>query len=599
MKPCACDIGFWFLRCVVLLCTVWSMHAPVQAQSAPMTLNDATPVVAIWPAMRMISDPEHKLGIQDAIRVKTLFHLPSTAYGTLGMQHNNVWLHIPIAVSERSDGLWVLDIDYPVLNHVELYLVQDTQVVAHQHQGNLEPHEQRRIQGRAHSFGLQLTPGQSYDVYLHITNKGTMILPMTWNKPNAFHSRALDEQMLQGLLNGLALCLLIYSLAQWITLREHLYAKYTILVFGNTLFSLLHFGIGSQYLWHGNAWAEIHAGGLSALIAVTGSFLFNEHALSGPDLKPWLGRLMKLGAGIAAASAALYAVDVINIHVVTAVVSTIGLAPVLLALPGAIAKTRRGDSIALNFLLAWLTLFVTTILMIEVIKGRLEANFWTMHAFQFGATIDMLIFMRVLGLRTKALRTAVHHATRERDSLHTMAHTDPLTGLQNRRGFHAAVETAITHAKADDMVAVYMLDLDGFKQVNDQHGHDVGDDLLIAVARRLQSNIRNTDIISRLGGDEFVVMSSGLKSELQAQELGEKLLKAFDEPFVLTKHVCHIGLTAGYAIAPLDGNHAADLLKCADAAMYEGKKAGKHCVRRGRTTPMDLAMPESQVQPVE
>ena len=440
-----------------------------------------------------------------------------------------------------------------MLNHIELYLTQDTQIVVHRQQGNLEPYEQRRIQGRAHSFGLVLTPGKTYDVYLHITNDGTMILPMTWNKPNAFHSRALDEQMLQGLLNGLALCLLIYSLAQWITLHEHLYAKYALLIFGSSLFSLLHFGIGSEYLWHDNAWAEIHVGGLSALIASTGSFLFNEHALKGPDLKPWLGRLLKIGAGMTAASAVLYAVDAIDVHVVTGIVSTIGLAPVLLALPGAITRTRRGDSVGLYFLMAWLTYFVTTIIMISVIKGRMGVDFWSMHAFQLGASIDMLLFMRVLGLRTKALHIAVHHATQERDSLHTLAHSDPLTGLPNRRGVHATVEAAIHGAQVNEMVAVYMLDLDGFKQVNDRHGHDVGDELLMAVARRLQANMRSTDVISRLGGDEFVVMSRGLKTDLQAQELGEKLLKAFDEPFVLKNHVCHIGLTAGYAIAPQDG----------------------------------------------
>lgn len=584
MQTRTLDIGRWLLHCVLLLCTVWCQLTSAQAQPSPMVLVDATPVLPVWPAVRMVSDPARTLGIQDAIRIKNLFHQPVTAYGTLGMEHSNVWLHVPIAVSAQSDGLWVLDIDYPVLNHIELYLAQGTQILTHRQQGNLEPYAQRRIQGRAHSFGLVLSAGQTYDVYLHISNEGTMILPMTWYKPNTFHSRAIDEHMLQGLLNGLALCLLVYSLAQWLTLREHLYAKYALLIFGSTLFSLLHFGIGSEYLWHGNAWAEVHAGGLSALIAATGSFLFNEHALRGPDLKPWLGRLMKVGAGITGASAALYAVDAINVYMVTAIVNTIGLTPVLLALPGAITKFRRGNSVGLYFLLAWLTYFVTTVIMIAVIKGRLEANFWTMHAFQFGATVDMLIFMRVLGLRTKALHVAVRHATIERDSLRTLAHTDPLTGLSNRRGVHAAVDAAIHVAQADDMVAVYMLDLDGFKQVNDQHGHDVGDELLIAVAKRLQSNVRSTDVISRLGGDEFVVMSRGLKSELQAQELGEKLLKAFDDPFILKNQVCNIGLTTGYAIAPQDGSQAVDLLKCADAAMYEGKKAGKHCVRRGRAS---------------
>lgn len=141
------------------------------------------------------------------------------------------------------------------------------------------------------------------------------------------------------------------------------------------------------------------------------------------------------------------------------------------------------------------------------------------------------------------------------------------------------------------MVAVYVLDLDGFKQINDLYGHDVGDELLIAVARRLKANVRGTDVISRLGGDEFVVMSCRLHSEQQAREIGEKLLKAFDDPFALTQHTCRIGLTAGYALAPQDGLNAITLLKCADAAMYEGKSAGKHCVRRGTVPAMAPSAP--------
>ena len=571
----------WLVTQLLQACVLLGVMAGASAQTAVVHLDDKLGSAPVWPALRVLADPGQTLGLQEVMNRNDQFEAPTTAYGTLGMAHHHVWLHIPLTVAPSGDGLWVLDIDYPVLNHIEMYLTQGTQVVKRMQQGNLEPYENRAIQGRAHSFGLQLKPGNSYDLYLRITNTGTMILPITLSKPNTYHARALQEQMLQGLLTGLALCLLVYSLAQWLTLREPLYAKYALLVTGSLLFSLLHFGIGSQYVWGGNAWAEIHMGGLSALIASTGSFLFNEQALAGPDLRPWQRRLMKVGAGITALSAVLYAFNLIDVFAVTAIVSTIGLAPPLLAGPGAIARARRGDSVGIYFLVAWATYFVSTFILIQVIKGRVDANFWTMHAFQIGATIDMLIFMRVLGLRTKALHIAVQHATLEQDRLRSLVHTDPLTGLPNRRGLHAAVESAIQLARAEEMVAVYVLDLDGFKQINDQYGHDTGDELLVAVAQRLQSNVRSSDVISRLGGDEFVVMSCGLHSDQQARDIGEKLLKAFDSPFDLAGQRCHIGLTAGYALAPHDGRNAIALIKCADAAMYEGKNAGKHCVRRG------------------
>jgi GGDEF domain-containing protein len=141
--------------------------------------------------------------------------------------------------------------------------------------------------------------------------------------------------------------------------------------------------------------------------------------------------------------------------------------------------------------------------------------------------------MRVLGLRTKALRTEALHANRERDAMHSLAHTDPLTGLPNRRGLNMALASALAHCGPDKLLAVYVMDLDGFKPVNDQHGHDVGDELLVAATRRLQTHVRQSDVVARLGGDEFVVMTGQLGTAHQAHELGLKLLDAFRAPFSL------------------------------------------------------------------
>jgi diguanylate cyclase len=132
-----------------------------------------------------------------------------------------------------------------------------------------------------------------------------------------------------------------------------------------------------------------------------------------------------------------------------------------------------------------------------------------------------------------------------------------------------------------------MLDLDGFKQVNDRFGHDVGDELLVAVAQRLKAHLRSSDVVARVGGDEFVVMASGPHNERQAHDLGSKLLEAFEQPFDLSRQRCSVGLTIGYVLVPLDGVDAVDLLRRADAAMYLGKQSGKNCLRRGE---LDLVL---------
>ena len=566
-------VAFVMLALLEFPATAW-------AAGPALALQDSTPLVQAWPAITVLSDPGKRLKLEQVLQMKSEFKPPQTAYGTLGLRKDAVWLHIPVNVSAQSSGQWVMDIDYAVINRIDAYLVAEDKVIKEALMGNLVPRAQRPVDARAHALPLILTPGQSYAIYLRLENIGAMILPITFSKPATFHALALREQMLQGLLTGLALCLLIYSLASWASLREALFLKYALLVSGSLLFSLLQFGVGAQYVWPDNAWIELHMGGLSAFVAAAGSFLFVEQALVNTGTKRWFSALMKTGAGLSVFFALCFGLGWIDIHQVTAIVGSLGLAPMLLGLPGAIKRARRGDSVGYYLLVAWAVYFASTAVLIEVIKGNVDANFWTLHSFQFGATLDMLLFMRVLGLRTKALQSEVLRTIRERDSLHSLAFTDPLTGLANRRSLTASISAALEVAGPNNILAVYMMDLDGFKQVNDKLGHDVGDELLVAVATRLKSNLRDSDVVARLGGDEFLVMSNGLSTDQQAQEIGEKLLAAFAEPFVLSTKSCQVGMTIGYALAPHDGQTSAQLLKRADAAMYEGKSSGKNCLRR-------------------
>ena len=578
---------FVLLGMAVMLAALVAAPAHAQLQRAIM-LDAGSSHIDLWPQVRILSDPGKDMDIEQVLRRDTAFSVPTTAARTLGLREEAVWLRIPVTAAPDAGGLWVLDIDYPVINRVDIFLVADGQVVTRGRSGNLTPPHERMVNARSIAMGLTLSPGTDYQLYLRVENTGAMILPISLSRPSEFLGRALREQMLQGILLGLGLCLLVYSVGQWTLLREPLFIKYALLISGSVLFSLLQFGVGAQFVWPGNRWLELHMGGLSALVAATGSFLFIEQVLAGKDMGPGLSRLMKLGAVLTTASALLYALDIISVQQVTLIVSVLGLAPAMLGLPGAWRRARRGDPVGHSFLLAWAVYAVSTWTLIAVIKGQVDANFWTLHAFQFGATLDMLIFMRVLGLQTRALKLAAQAARLERDNLHSMAHTDPLTGLPNRRMLNSAVSTAINQRRPDELVAVYMLDLDGFKQVNDEYGHDTGDALLVEVAHRLQASLRSSDMVSRLGGDEFLVLSSGMKTETQVRELAEKLVKALADPMVVAGHACQVGLTIGYGIAPDDGLDPLTLIQRADAAMYAGKKAGKGQVGfAGR----DIAMP--------
>jgi diguanylate cyclase (GGDEF)-like protein len=122
------------------------------------------------------------------------------------------------------------------------------------------------------------------------------------------------------------------------------------------------------------------------------------------------------------------------------------------------------------------------------------------------------------------------------------------------------------------------LDLDGFKKVNDTLGHDAGDLLLKQVAARLQAQVRNTDTVARLGGDEFTIILS-IRDRADAEQVAEKLLSAIRAPYNLNGQEANVGTSIGIALFPQDGGQAAELVRKADAAMYEAKQAGKNTYR--------------------
>ncbi|MYN03842.1 response regulator [Pseudoduganella sp. DS3] len=404
----------------VLLC------APAHA-AAPLVLDERSGAHEAWPAVTILKDPGGVLSAAEALAASAQFTKPESAYATLGVHKDAVvWVRIPVAVPAEASGEWMLHIDYSQINRADIFAATGGILHSHTVSGNLQPVTVPDGGGRTPAAALRLKPGMEHVVLLRIENIGSMILPIRFSKPARYHAAALAEQMLQGMLLGLSLCLLLYSLAQWVNLREPLFGKFALLIAGTTLFSLEFFGLGSQYLWRDNVWMTLHAGGLFALMASCGGYLFVEQALARPGVDRIFSRLMKGGAALAALCALAYSFDLFSVEVLVVFVSTLGLLPMLLGLPGAFLRARRGDTVGIYFLVGWAVSFASSVVLSQVISGKLAANFWTMHALQFGNAFDMLVFMRILGLRTKAMQNAMlraEAATRlKSDFLANMSH---------------------------------------------------------------------------------------------------------------------------------------------------------------------------------
>jgi diguanylate cyclase (GGDEF)-like protein len=437
------------------------------------------------------------------------------------------------------------------------------------------------MRSRGHAVELQLQPDVPHLLLLRVATQSAVLLPITLSRPADYHAREAGAQLLQGVLAGVALALMAYSLAHWLSLRDAMFLEYALLLAGLTVFFVSYFGIGQQHLWGAQTGLLARIAPLGVLVALAGGAQFVASALQTRQSAPRTHRLLQGVTALATAGFLASLAGLLDYRQTQALSVGMGPLPMLLAIPVAFRQARAGDRLALWMLMGWLSYMAGALCIAALLRGLLPVGFLTQHLFQFSTLLEMLIWTRVLGLRIAGIRLQAERGELERAALVSLAHTDPLTGLPNRRGLQAALAAALPASRSQSALAVFLLDLDGFKPVNDRLGHDAGDALLVQVGRRLRDQLRQADVVARLGGDEFVVMATGLPGEDEALALGRKMLAAFEQPFHIDGHTSHVGVTIGFALAPHDGHSADDLLKRADAAMYAGKQAGRATVRRG------------------
>jgi diguanylate cyclase (GGDEF)-like protein len=176
-----------------------------------------------------------------------------------------------------------------------------------------------------------------------------------------------------------------------------------------------------------------------------------------------------------------------------------------------------------------------------------------------------------------AVQTRENSLKQWQSKLEYLSTHDELTGLFNRRSFSIKLEYALKKAKRNQtQIAILFLDLDEFKQVNDTLGHTIGDNLLKAVAHRLETSLRESDVLARVGGDEFNIFVDGFKSIIELQTFAQKLLDDFTEPFVDVENEIVSSTSIGISLFPNDGEDVETLIKNADLAMYKAKENGKN-----------------------
>jgi len=195
----------------------------------------------------------------------------------------------------------------------------------------------------------------------------------------------------------------------------------------------------------------------------------------------------------------------------------------------------------------------------------------------YQSTIPKRFFLQELEYIRSSMYQTFTRLEDEKAQLYKVSRTDSLSGLNNREALSEKLSLLIENAKREDKeFALIFLDLDNFKNVNDFHGHQVGDELLKKISIEIQKSIRTNDIIARVGGDEFVAVLTSYKSYFELIRVIQRIQNIMKNPMLIQDHLLEITSSAGIAFYPKDGTNQVELMKNADIAMYQAKKNGKN-----------------------
>lgn len=226
----------------------------------------------------------------------------------------------------------------------------------------------------------------------------------------------------------------------------------------------------------------------------------------------------------------------------------------------------------------------------SLFESAIEGSNWRLQMFPRSSLLQTFEWTLLKTFATTALLSLLLFAaaffklkkdSQEKRQLLDHAHTDPLTGLRNRRHLEQYFQQVKARAlRHNDRFALMYIDLDGFKPVNDQLGHDIGDELLIQIAAKFEALVRSNELIARIGGDEFCLVIPVFKHESELDKSAQRLLNNMPKQFEIEHHNVDIGFSIGIAQYPEDGQNFNELLQKADEALYFVKRRGKGGFKR-------------------
>lgn len=590
------------LRGLLALMLLLVFHVGVAGAEPVLVVDADSPGrIDLRAHMAVLPDPTAVLDETTAAARAAQFERLTPGRGlNFGYTDGALWLRLVLRSAQPEPSDWRLELDYASLDHAQLYDSGGPVQVS----GDRVALAERTLPHRNPVFALTLVPGESRELLLRVRSEGSMTVnPSLW-RAQEFQRHSEDSYAAHALFFGMLLALAAYNLLLYFTLRDRAYLYYVLFVLGVGTGIASIYGLAGQYLWPNAVdWSNRALVVGFALSGIVGP-LFTREFLDTARRAPAWHRWLAIGAAVHVPVMVIGLWAPMRLGMQTMSVTT--LLNCLLMLGCGIDCWRRRVPGARLFVLAWAVLLMGGVLMALRNFGLVPTNFLTLHGMQVGSALEMLLLSFALADRFDTMKrekaaaqaealaaqrervAALQEHERELENrvaertaalaaanaqLRELALRDPLTGLANRAALYVHLDEALRRSRGRGQpICLLLVDLDGFKAVNDLYGHEAGDHLLVEVAERLRSVTRPDDLVARLGGDEFVLVAEALDLPRQAQRIGERLLSALAEPLRSVPQA-QIGASVGIAVSA--GENLEALLRRADAAMYAAKAAGR------------------------
>ncbi|UYG00283.1 diguanylate cyclase [Halomonas sp. GD1P12] len=523
----------------------------------------------------------------------------------LGNRSEGAWVRFRVEnrSPEPLERLLMVDWSYHLIE-ARVFDRANGQWSAPVHTGNFIEHSQRGIASPVLALPITLPSGPA-EVYLRLESQLPLILPMRMVDRETFHREALYDYLRMGAFFGAMLVMMLYSASLFIFIRDRSYIYYCCYLAAIILYVGSIYSYGSYFLWSEWPWFNLRVDFLSIGLAFLSACVFERQFLNIKSEGRWLERCINMI--IFYWSSVVLVSLLFPQYAYELFIEEAGALTCIVMLGIAFIIWQRGNVSAGYFFIAWLCLVTSTFFLMLAMSGVLSMNFAIRAAQLLGFILEFLLLSIALAERisrerasrmeaqkallvvqeqnTKVLEKKVALRTRQleeanRELLH-LSTTDPLTGLNNRRGFEEKFDEALELSLEKSVpLAFLMIDIDHFKAINDTHGHNVGDECLALVGKTLVHYCQGDNAFAgRLGGEEFATVFYGLSSE-RAEAMAERIRTAIAELIVATTgepiwFTVSIGVATGLA-------HLDDTLPTfaeeADKSLYQAKLQGRNRV---------------------